>query len=56
MKLFLNPGDIYLKKLRKEKDKNPNDYSKGSYLGDVSTISEYVNIFVEILNMLMVIE
>lgn len=41
---FLNPGDIYLKKLRKEKDKNPNDYSKGSYLGDVSTISEYVNI------------
>jgi hypothetical protein len=41
---FLNPGDIYLKKLKKEKDKNPNDYSKGSYLGDVSTISEYVNI------------
>jgi hypothetical protein len=41
---FLNPGDIYLKKFKKEKDKNPNDYSKGSYLGDVSTISEYVNI------------
>ena len=42
--IFLNPGDIYLKRLKKEKDKNPNGYSKGSYLGDVSTVSEYVNI------------
>ena len=41
---FLNPGDIYLKRLKKEKDKKPNGYSKGSYLGDVSTVSEYVNI------------
>jgi len=41
---FLNPGDIFLKKLKKEKDKKPNDYSKGAYLGDVSTVSEYVNI------------
>lgn len=42
--IFLNPGDIYLKRLKKEKDKKPNGYSKGSYLGDVSTVSEYVNI------------
>ena len=41
---FLNPGDIFLKKLKKEKDKKPNDYSKGAYLCDVSTVSEYVNI------------
>ena len=33
---FLNPGDIYLKKLNREKDKKPNDYNKGAYLGDVS--------------------
>lgn len=42
--IFLNPGDIYLKRLKKEKDKKPNGYSNGSYLGDVSTVSEYVNI------------
>ena len=41
---FLNPGDIYLKKLNREKDKKPNDYNKGAYLGDVSTGSSYVNI------------
>jgi len=41
---FLNPGDIYLKKLNKEKGKKSSDYSKGAYLGDVSTGSEYVNI------------
>ena len=41
---FLNPGDIYLKKLNREKDKIPNDYNKGAYLGDVSTDSSYVNI------------
>ena len=41
---FLNPGDIYLKKLNREKDKKPNDYNKGAYLGDVSTGSTYVNI------------
>ena len=36
--------DIYLKKLNREKDKKPNDYNKGAYLGDVSTGSSYVNI------------
>ncbi len=41
---FLNPGDIYLKKLNREKDKKPNDYNEGAYLGDVSTGSSYVNI------------
>ena len=41
---FLNPADIYLKKLNREKDKKPNDYNKGAYLGDVSTGSTYVNI------------
>jgi len=41
---FLNPGDIYLKKLNREKDKKPNDFNKGAYLGDVSTGSSYVNI------------
>jgi len=41
---FLNAGDIYLKKLNREKDKKPNDYNKGAYLGDVSTGSSYVNI------------
>ncbi|MBT4298229.1 MAG: hypothetical protein HOD42_05720, partial [Flavobacteriaceae bacterium] len=41
---FLNPGDIYLKKLNREKDKKPNDYNKGAYLGDVSTGSTFVNI------------
>ena len=41
---FLNPGDIYLKKLNREKEKAPNNYNKGEYLGDVSTGSTYVNI------------
>ena len=41
---FKSLGDIYLKKLNREKDKKPNDYNKGAYLGDVSTGSSYVNI------------
>ena len=41
---FLNPGDIYLKKLNREEKKKPNNYNKGEYLGDVSTGSSYVNI------------
>ena len=41
---FLNPADIYLKKLKKEEKKKPNNYNKGEYLGDVSTGSAYVNI------------
>jgi len=41
---FLDPGDIYLKKIQKEKQRQPNNYSKGSYLGDVRTNSKYVNI------------
>jgi len=41
---FLNPGDVYLKKLNREKEKSPDNYNKGEYLGDVSTGSSYVNI------------
>ena len=41
---FLNPGDTYLKRLNKEKEKNPNDYTGDAYLGDVKTISETANI------------
>ena len=41
---FLNPADIYLKKLKREEKKKPNNYNKGEYLGDVSTGSAYVNI------------
>lgn len=41
---FLNPADIYLKKLNREEKKKPNNYNKGEYLGDVSTGSTYVNI------------
>ena len=41
---FLNPADIYLKKLKKEEKKKLNNYNKGEYLGDVSTGSAYVNI------------
>ena len=41
---FLNPADIYLKKLNREEKKKPNNYNKGEYLGDVSTGSAYVNI------------
>ena len=41
---FLNPGDTYLKRLNKEKEKNPNNYTGDAYLGDVKTISETANI------------
>lgn len=42
---FLNPGDIYLKKIQKEKQKNDfKNYSKGDYLGDVKTSSAFVNV------------
>lgn len=41
---FLNPGDVYVKKLNKEKDKNPNNYTGDAYLGDVATVSEAANI------------
>ena len=41
---FLNPADIYLRKLNREEKKKPNNYNKGEYLGDVSTGSAYVNI------------
>ena len=42
---FLNPGDIYFKKIQKEKQKNDfKNYSKGDYLGDVKTSSAFVNV------------
>lgn len=41
---FLNPGDVYVKKLNKEKEKNPNNYTGDAYLGDVATVSEAANI------------
>ena len=41
---FLNPGDTYLKRLNKEKEKNLNNYTGDAYLGDVKTISETANI------------
>jgi len=41
---FLNPGDTYLKRLNKEKEKNPNNYTGDAYLGDVKTISDTANI------------
>ena len=41
---FLNPGDTYLKRLNKEKEKNPNNYTGDAYLGDVKTISKTANI------------
>jgi len=41
---FLNPGDTYLKRLKKEKEKNPNNYTGDAYLGDVKTISKTANI------------
>ena len=41
---FLDPADIYLKNIKKEKQKEPNNYSKGAYLGDVKTKSKHVNI------------
>jgi len=41
---FLNPGDAYVKKLNKEKEKNPNNYKGDAYLGDISTISDAANI------------
>ena len=42
---FLNPGDIYLKKLNREEKKKPNNYNKGEYLGDVSTRFCYYSCF-----------
>ena len=41
---FLNPGDTYVKKLNKEKEKNPNNYLGDAYLGDVATVSDAANI------------
>ena len=41
---FLNPGDAYVKKLNKEKEKNPNNYLGDAYLGDVATVSDSANI------------
>ena len=42
---FLDPADIYLKNIKKEKQKqNSGNYSKGDYLGDVITGAEYVNV------------
>ena len=41
---FLNPGDAYVKKLNKEKEKNPNDYLGDAYLGDIATVSDAANI------------
>ena len=41
---FLNPGDAYVKKLNKEKEKNPNNYLGDAYLGDIATISDAANI------------
>ena len=41
---FLNPGDVYVKKFNKEKEKNPNNYTGDAYLGDVATVSEAANI------------
>ena len=41
---FLNPGDAYVKKLNKEKEKNPNNYLGDAYLGDIATVSDAANI------------
>ena len=41
---FLNPGDAYVKKLNKEKEKNPNNYLGDVYLGDIATVSDAANI------------
>ena len=42
---FLDPADIYMKNIKKEKQKqNSGNYSKGDYLGDVITGAEYVNV------------
>tara|TARA_Y100001935_G_scaffold113574_1_gene94169 strand:- start:820 stop:1434 length:615 start_codon:yes stop_codon:yes gene_type:complete len=41
---FLNPGDSYVKRLNKEKEKNPNNYLGDAYLGDVATVSDAANI------------
>ena len=41
---FLNPGDAYVNRLNKEKEKNPNSYMGDAYLGDVATVSEAANI------------
>ncbi len=41
---FLNPGDTYVKRLNKEKEKNPNNYMGDAYLGDVATVSDAANI------------
>ena len=41
---FLNPNDVYKKRLNKEKEKNPNSYKGDAYLGDIATISDEANI------------
>ena len=42
---FLDPADIYMKNIKKEKQKqNSGNYSKGDYLGDVITGADYVNV------------
>ena len=41
---FLNPGDAYVKKLNKEKEKNPNNYLGDAYFGDIATVSDAANI------------
>ena len=41
---FLNPGESVKKRLNKEKEKNPNQYTGDSYLGDLKTSSDYANI------------
>ena len=41
---FLNPGDAYVKKLNKEKEKNSNNYLGDAYLGDIATVSDAANI------------
>ena len=41
---FLNPGDAYVKRLIKEKEKIPNSFMGVAFLGDVGTVSEAANI------------
>ena len=40
----MNPGGSYLKRLNKEREKNPNNYTGDAYLGDLKTISDTANI------------
>ena len=41
---FLNPNDVYRKRLNDEKEKNPNNYKGDAYLGDIATVSDEANI------------